>query len=80
MDANPIGNHTRFINHSCDPNCKTHKVKVDHLTRVAIRTQVPIKAGQLSLFVYCCMVDCFKFLFSFKMSLFITKTLKSLPI
>lgn len=28
IDAQAMGNHTRFINHSCDPNCKVKKVQM----------------------------------------------------
>lgn len=44
VDAEPAGNLARFINHSCDPNCISLKVKVDGNTRIGIFTKQAIKA------------------------------------
>lgn len=44
VDAEPAGNLSRFINHSCDPNCYTRKVTVDGNTRIGLFTNQFIKA------------------------------------
>jgi histone-lysine N-methyltransferase NSD2 len=42
IDAEPCGNKSRFINHSCDPNCDTLKIKVEGNTKMAIVSKVNI--------------------------------------
>lgn len=44
VDAEPAGNLSRFINHSCDPNCSTLKMTVDGNTRIGIFTNQFVKA------------------------------------
>lgn len=44
VDAELAGNLSRFINHSCDPNCYTRKVTVDGNTRIGLFTNQLIKA------------------------------------
>lgn len=36
IDAGPKGNVSRFMNHSCDPNCETQKWTVNGDTRVGL--------------------------------------------
>jgi hypothetical protein len=36
IDAEPCGNKSRFINHSCNPNCDTFKIEVEGNSRMAI--------------------------------------------
>ena len=45
VDALKMGNLTRFINHSCEPNCAVHKVIVNDEPRLAIYTRKAIGAG-----------------------------------
>lgn len=47
IDAEPAGNKSRFINHSCDPNCITKKINVDGNTRMAIIANQFIKKVKL---------------------------------
>jgi hypothetical protein len=44
VDAEYYGNYTRFINHSCDPNCVSRKIIVDGNIRIAIISNQFIKA------------------------------------
>lgn len=44
IDAEYAGNLSRFINHSCEPNCLSEKIEVDGNTRIAIISQRLIKA------------------------------------
>lgn len=44
VDAEPAGNLSRFINHSCEPNCLTRKIQVDGNTRIGIFTNQKITA------------------------------------
>ena len=37
IDAGPMGNHTRFINHSCKNNCKAEESALNELTIVAAK-------------------------------------------
>ena len=37
IDAGPMGNHTRFINHSCKPNCNGIFFTANEVTLVTIR-------------------------------------------
>ena len=52
IDAGPKGNQTRFINHSCNPNCDTQKWTVDGATRVGFFANKLIKAGSELTFNY----------------------------
>ncbi|KAH7981762.1 hypothetical protein HPB52_001072 [Rhipicephalus sanguineus] len=45
IDAGPKGNMSRFINHSCEPNCETQKWTVNGDTRVGIFAIRDIPAG-----------------------------------
>ncbi|RYE83005.1 MAG: SET domain-containing protein, partial [Methanosarcinales archaeon] len=45
IDAGYMGNESRFINHSCAPNCIALKKHVGSETRVGIFTRRPIPAG-----------------------------------
>ena len=36
IDARKKGSFTRFVNHSCEPNCKTEKWTVAGVTRIAV--------------------------------------------
>jgi histone-lysine N-methyltransferase NSD2 len=42
IDAEPRGNMSRFINHSCDPNCDSFKIIVEGNSRIAIVSKVNI--------------------------------------
>lgn len=52
VDAGPAGNLSRFINHSCEPNCITRKVQVEGNTRIGIFAKEFIKAGTELTFDY----------------------------
>ncbi|XP_077238200.1 SET domain group 4 [Tasmannia lanceolata] len=45
IDATFKGNTARFLNHSCDPNCKLEKWQVDGETRVGVFASQSIKSG-----------------------------------
>ena len=47
IDAGPKGNHTRFMNHSCEPNCETQKWTVCGDIRVGLFALEDIPAGGL---------------------------------
>lgn len=44
IDAAFAGSVSRYINHSCEPNCISEKIKVEGITRIAIISNQPIKA------------------------------------
>ncbi|XP_054709300.1 histone-lysine N-methyltransferase SETD2-like [Uloborus diversus] len=46
LDATNKGNYTRFINHSCDPNCETQKWTVNGELRVGVFAKRHIYAGE----------------------------------
>ncbi|KAJ9689094.1 hypothetical protein PVL29_014640 [Vitis rotundifolia] len=46
IDATFKGNASRFLNHSCDPNCKLEKWQVEGETRVGVFAARSIKAGE----------------------------------
>lgn len=52
IDASHKGNLSRFINHSCDPNCETQKWFVGCETRIAIIAVRPISKGTEVTFDY----------------------------
>ncbi|XP_075774827.1 histone-lysine N-methyltransferase, H3 lysine-36 specific isoform X3 [Pelodiscus sinensis] len=52
IDAGPKGNHARFMNHCCQPNCETQKWSVNGDTRVGLFALVNIKAGTELTFNY----------------------------
>jgi histone-lysine N-methyltransferase ASH1L len=45
IDARKKGNQTRFVNHSCDPNCRYKKINVDGLPRIAVVCIKDVPAG-----------------------------------
>ncbi|XP_078534736.1 histone-lysine N-methyltransferase NSD2 [Lissotriton helveticus] len=45
IDAGPKGNYSRFMNHSCQPNCETQKWTVNGNTRVGLFALCDIPAG-----------------------------------
>lgn len=45
IDAGPKGNYSRFMNHSCQPNCETQKWTVNGDTRVGLFAVCDIPAG-----------------------------------
>lgn len=47
IDAGPAGNLARFMNHSCQPNCATHKWVVNGAVRIGLFAVCDIPAGQL---------------------------------
>ncbi|CAH9086482.1 unnamed protein product [Cuscuta epithymum] len=46
IDATFKGNFSRFLNHSCDPNCKLEKWQVEHETRVGVFADRDIEVGE----------------------------------
>ena len=52
IDAGPMGNLLRFMNHSCDPNCETQKWKVKREVRVGLFASRDIKDGEELTFHY----------------------------
>jgi SET domain-containing protein len=65
IDAHLYGNETRFINHSCDPNCVAQKWSVGSTTRIVITAAKDIGKGEELTFDYdfqpfnkSCMVVC----------------------
>ncbi|XP_068652375.1 histone-lysine N-methyltransferase ASHR3 isoform X2 [Aristolochia californica] len=46
IDATFKGNSSRFLNHSCDPNCKLEKWQVDEETRLGVFASRSIEAGE----------------------------------
>ena len=52
LDARKAGGVARFINHSCDPNCKVEKWRVRGVFRAAVEALKPIKAGTELTFDY----------------------------
>ncbi|KAF0933606.1 hypothetical protein E2562_018848 [Oryza meyeriana var. granulata] len=46
IDATFKGNTSRFLNHSCDPNCKLEKWQVDGETRIGVFASRSIKVGE----------------------------------
>lgn len=44
LDSEHCGNSSRFLNHSCKPNCITRKVAVDGVTRIGVYSDQAIKA------------------------------------
>lgn len=56
IDAGPMGNLSRFMNHSCDPNCETQKWTVNGEVRVGLFAKRDIEAGEELVFDY--QLDC----------------------
>ncbi|XP_015754821.1 PREDICTED: histone-lysine N-methyltransferase NSD2-like isoform X2 [Acropora digitifera] len=56
IDAGPMGNLSRFMNHSCDPNCETQKWTVNGEVRVGLFASREIMAGEELTFDY--QLDC----------------------
>ena len=52
IDAYPKGNQSRFMNHSCDPNCDTQKWTVNGEVRVGLFANDDIRAGSELTFNY----------------------------
>ncbi|XP_023062545.1 histone-lysine N-methyltransferase NSD2 isoform X2 [Piliocolobus tephrosceles] len=52
IDAGPKGNYSRFMNHSCQPNCETLKWTVNGDTRVGLFAVCDIPAGTELTFNY----------------------------
>ncbi|KAI1887403.1 hypothetical protein AGOR_G00189940 [Albula goreensis] len=52
IDAGPKGNYSRFMNHSCQPNCETQKWTVNGDTRVGLFALCDIPAGTELTFNY----------------------------
>lgn len=46
IDAGPKGNYSRFMNHSCQPNCETQKWTVNGDTRVGLFAICDVPAGK----------------------------------
>lgn len=57
IDAGPKGNYSRFMNHSCNPNCETQKWTVNGDIRVGLFALCDIPAGKkMALFCMCTFV------------------------
>ena len=52
IDATQRGNYSRFMNHSCDPNCETQKWTVNGRLRVGFFSIKPIAKGEELTFDY----------------------------
>ncbi|EGZ06928.1 hypothetical protein PHYSODRAFT_565808 [Phytophthora sojae] len=52
IDARNKGSFTRFVNHSCEPNCKTEKWTVKGETRIAVIALRDIEVGEELTFDY----------------------------
>ncbi|KAL5005854.1 hypothetical protein ScPMuIL_017012 [Solemya velum] len=52
IDATNMGNISRFINHSCDPNSETQKWTVNGVLRIGFFTKRPVKAFEELTFDY----------------------------
>ncbi|XP_078285208.1 histone-lysine N-methyltransferase NSD3 isoform X4 [Rhinoraja longicauda] len=52
IDAGPKGNFSRFMNHSCNPNCETQKWTVMGDTRVGLFALCDVRAGSELTFNY----------------------------
>ncbi|XP_076253540.1 nuclear receptor binding SET domain protein [Rhynchophorus ferrugineus] len=52
IDAGPKGNYSRFMNHSCDPNCVTQKWTIKGETRVGLFANCDIEADSELTFNY----------------------------
>ncbi|KAG7384112.1 hypothetical protein PHYPSEUDO_002967 [Phytophthora pseudosyringae] len=52
IDARNKGSFTRFVNHSCEPNCKTEKWTVKGETRIAVLALREIERGEELTFDY----------------------------
>jgi serine/threonine protein kinase len=52
LDARKKGGLARYINHSCDPNCKVERWKVRGILRAAVVTLRDLKAGEELTFDY----------------------------
>eukprot|EP01134_Creolimax_fragrantissima_P000207 CFRG0207T1 len=52
IDAEFKGNHARFINHSCDPNCETQKWRVNGEVRIGVFTIKDVTADTELTFNY----------------------------
>lgn len=47
VDASAAGNWTRFLNHSCDPNCTfARALRCGYMRVIYVRTRRPIRAGE----------------------------------
>jgi len=46
IDATLQGNIARFINHSCDPNCYTRPILVNHKHRIVLYAKRDIQVGE----------------------------------
>ena len=77
IDAGPMGNLSRFMNHSCDPNCETQKWTVNGEVRVGLFAKRDIKEGEELVFDY--QLDCLGLFTNFTSSILIVFSLKTLP-
>jgi SET domain-containing protein len=47
IDAGPKGNLSRYMNHSCDPNCETQRWHVNGDVRIGLFALVDIPASKV---------------------------------
>lgn len=52
IDGTIRGSAARFINHSCDPNCKAEIVQIEGLPRIVYFSQKPIQKDEEVIFRY----------------------------
>ena len=52
IDATRKGNISRYMNHSCDPNCETQKWTINDITRIGFFTLHPVLANEELVFDY----------------------------
>lgn len=57
IDGNVGGNFSRWINHSCEPNCRADEVEVGGRTRIYIEALRDLKPGEELLYDYGLVVD-----------------------
>jgi hypothetical protein len=53
VDATKQGNASRFINHSCDPNCYTRQIQIDGATKIVVFASRSIPRGCEFTYDYC---------------------------
>lgn len=60
IDAGPKGNSSRFMNHSCSPNCETQKWTVNGDVRIGLFALCDIEAGEKRILTHSVLWDSYK--------------------